>query len=94
MTDLGTLGGTLSRAFDINPKGQVVGMSLVTEVLVRAFLWDDGVMIDLGSLAGSGTSAFSNSWAHAINPAGEVVGESQFQPEGFGPFHATLWTPK
>jgi probable HAF family extracellular repeat protein len=70
--DLGTLGGCCSVAEGINSRGQVVGSSDVAggeedeEEGSRAFLWENGVMTDLGA------GAFSR--ATAVNPAGTVVG--------------------
>jgi probable HAF family extracellular repeat protein len=85
--DLGTLdGGYESIARAVNSKGQVVGVSLNTipdpnsitgsfyGVLyqqTRAFLWQDGVMQDLGTL-GTGNNAI----AVLINERGQVVGDS------------------
>lgn len=66
MTDLGTLGGTQSVAYRINNRGQVVGGSNRTaDASVGAFVWQDGVMTDLGG---------SNSFALGINESGHVVG--------------------
>ena len=70
MTDLGTLGGDFSIAFDVNNRGQVVGMANTTTTSTtrwHAFLHEDGVMRDLGTL-------MINSYAHALNESGEVVG--------------------
>ena len=53
MTDLGTLGGTYSWAFDINDRGQVVGYSGTAAGDQHAFLYGDGAMTDLGTLGGA-----------------------------------------
>lgn len=71
VTDLGTLGGATSTASDINAKGQVVGCADTASGHRHAFLYDNGKMTDLGTLAGPGGS-FSE--AHGINASGQVVG--------------------
>ncbi len=70
IVDLGTLeGGFESFANAVNNRGQVVGLSLNTvpdacSLLVatqtRAFLWQDGVMQDLGTLGGPGCPCRAN----------------------------------
>src|SRR6266536_1862644 len=82
ITDLGTLeGGTESEAFAVNARGQVVGgatngipdpSSIVgVTTQVRAFLWQNGAMQDLGTLPG-GTDAL----ALLVNERGQIVGQS------------------
>jgi len=59
--------------------------------VAHAFIWQRGVVTDLGSLAGSGYSSFGS----AINARGEVVGASQngqIDPlTGFPEAPAVLW---
>jgi probable HAF family extracellular repeat protein len=83
ITDLGTLGGHSSAATAINDAGQVVGESQTAEGSLHPFLWERGVMTDLGTLpdATAGRAA-------AISAAGQVVGYVQ----GPGPLErACLW---
>ena len=81
--DLGTFGGTFSRAREINNLGQVTGVFGTSSSDQRAFLWHDGEMIDLGTLGG--TSSFGRN----INDLGQVVGWSK-TPSG-DTHHAFLW---
>ena len=83
MTDLGTLGGSNSKAYDINNKGQVVGEAKTSSETFHAFLWKDSTMIDLGTLDG-----YSNSFAFGINNKGQVVGKAETSS---GASHAFLW---
>lgn len=75
--DLKTLGGNWSQATDINEDGQVVGVSLISKTSgsTHAFLLDNGVMKDLGSLQDS-TALYSFSYANDVNDNGQVVGQS------------------
>ncbi len=87
-----------SAATAINDKGQVVGISGTCDVAVGAFsakhalLWDNGRVINLGSLGGAGWNT-----PYAINNRGEVVGFSDLPGDISGGvltpnFHAFLWT--
>ena len=77
------LGGTTSQATAINAGGQVVGSSANATGPTHAFLWEKGVMTDLGTLGGTFTAA------GAIDNSGQIVGSSAIAA---GPFHAVLWT--
>ena len=55
--DLGTLGGLGSRALAINGSGQIVGTSVTASGQTHAFLWQEGAMIDLGTLGGKYSEA-------------------------------------
>ena len=71
VTNLGTLGGSESRAYSINNSGQVVGESNTATNGFRGFLYSAGAMTDVGSLGGS------TSVANWINDAGQIAGDSQ-----------------
>jgi probable HAF family extracellular repeat protein len=95
MSDIPTLGGTFAFAQCANNRAQVIGQSNLTgdsgcdgsafdgSCFQRAFLWDHGMLTDLGALGGTFSSAF---W---LNNAGEVVGGAT--TTGDEEFHATLW---
>lgn len=71
-TNLGTLGGSVNIALDINDRGQVIGNSnLYGNTATHTFLWQHGTMKDLGTLPGD-----LDSFAGGINDEGQVVGQS------------------
>jgi probable HAF family extracellular repeat protein len=75
--DLGTLGGTLSYAYGINNRGQVVGTSeLACNCKGHPFLWSSGVMHD-SDPPGGGSSEDD---AYGINNLGQVVGDAFGHP--------------
>jgi probable HAF family extracellular repeat protein len=105
LTNLGALApGVDSFSFSINASGQIVGISedgaidlLTGFPETRGFLWQDGGMVDLGTLGGY------DSIANAINDRGQVVGGAlNTTPDSFsncnqpfGPYptqvHAFRW---
>jgi probable HAF family extracellular repeat protein len=80
--NLGTLGGNESVAFGVNNRGQVVGFALNTipdsftgvfafgATQAHAFLWQDSVMQDLGTLGGPDSIAYN------ANERGQIAGWS------------------
>jgi probable HAF family extracellular repeat protein len=93
MRDLGTLGGTFavvgslagSGGGAINNRGQVIGTStLAGDGTIHPFLWEHGLIRDLGTLGGAQGEAY---W---INDAGDVVGRADFSPNSTD-HHAFLW---
>jgi probable HAF family extracellular repeat protein len=68
LVELGSLGGSEGEARGVNDAGQVVGWSRTASAELRAFLWQDGVMSDLG---------IPDSVARAINEHGDIAGYYQ-----------------
>ena len=98
LLDLGTLpdGGFESLGNSVNNRGQVVGLALNTvpdpcsDLLTqfRGFLWQGGVMQDLGTLGGSQADA------EQINEAGQIIGfaaTNTVGPDGCAILHPYFW---
>ncbi len=69
LTDLGTVGGHLSVAKDINDSAQIVGYSITSSGQRRAFVWSPNKGIeDIDILSDTSACAYS------INDYGQVVG--------------------
>jgi probable HAF family extracellular repeat protein len=83
-TELGTLGGFISDATDINNRGQIVGFSSFADYQhpFHAVLWHKDEMTDLGTLGGPSSEALG------INDAGHIVGASDTST---GELRAVLW---
>lgn len=85
ITDLGTLGGTYSYAYDISESGVVVGQAQDPSGRSRAFMWTQaGGMVNLDTLGGS------SSYASAISENNEIVGRVRLAS---GDSRAFRWTP-
>ena len=85
------IGALTSVAEAINNGGEVAGWGLVPESgfpfgVTRAFLWNDGNVINLGTLPG-----FDRSGAVHINEAGQAVGRSWGLEGNPNVSHAFLW---
>jgi probable HAF family extracellular repeat protein len=89
MTDLGSLGGTLTGFTGCaNHRNEVIGeANLPGDVTQHAFFWADGAMTDLGTLGGDNSEAI---W---INDAGEVAGSADLPGHSGSQAHdAVLWS--
>ena len=79
--DLGTLGGTFAEAGGISNDGWVEGFStLPGDEVAHAFLWHDGVMMDLGTLGGP--NSFSEWQPNEFGNAGGYSETSVPDPNG------------
>ena len=68
----------------VNDRGQVAGSRSFADGKIRAAVWQDGQLFDLGTLPGGRESS-----AYAINERGQVVGSSRTR---HGKHRAVLWT--
>ncbi|MDO8961105.1 MAG: hypothetical protein Q7V02_03320, partial [Methylophilus sp.] len=83
LTNLGSLGGNGSWAYDINESSQIVGSARRSDDFIHAAIWNDNKIKGLGTLGGDFSSAFG------INNLGQVVGMST--ELGVFETYATLW---
>jgi probable HAF family extracellular repeat protein len=91
MKDLGTLPGDVaSSAAAINERGDVVGISLDQSFNPHAFLWQDGVMMDLNALVPAKSSLVLLT-ACSVNSHREIAGLAL---TASGEFHAYLAIPE
>lgn len=88
-TDIGTLGGSpdsaatdMSYGSSINASGQILGDSINADNEDHAFIWTNGVMVDLGTFGGEASSGM------AMNNLGHGTGTSQTADSGTTP---TTW---
>ena len=90
MRDLGTLpGDAISEALGINSRGQIVGVSYGAGFThPRAFLWQNGVMSDLNSLAHHPSLLLQA--GQKINDLGVIVGLAEDTSNGTFPAFAAV----
>jgi probable HAF family extracellular repeat protein len=92
MQDLGTVPGDVSSvAVGINDSGQIVGSSINASFSPRAFLWQNGNMIDLNTLVPADSPLYLFT-ACIINAVGEITGIAIDQSSG--DFHGYVAVPK
>jgi len=95
ITDLGTLGGWYSVATSINAVGTIAGWSTTIagsgSDSMRPFVYENGIMKNLGTLGGDGWTGTGS--ASALNDSGVVVGNSWLK-NSFGHYvqHAFAYT--
>jgi probable HAF family extracellular repeat protein len=79
MMNLGVFPGDVhSLALGINDKGQIVGDSCDESFSCRAFLWQNGTMLDLNSLVHSPDAPFLEN-GNSINSRGQIAGKTTVQ---------------
>jgi len=85
MRNIGTLGGTCTFGLALNNRGQIAGNSNLKgdPCCGHAFVWEDGVIQDLGPLDAGCASVLG------LSQSGEAVG---FWCLPTGGYHAALWT--
>ena len=87
--DLGTLGGGTGFGRHINDAGQIAGDSETAGGETHAFLWENGVMTDLGTLGGTSSELAGVRPSSSLSEAGHVIGRSTIA--GDTETHAYIW---
>ena len=93
MTDIGNLGGRGSLGFGINDNGDVVGRAELPDWTSTAFVYRDGLLLDLNALIGVAVSRLTLTQALQINNAGQITAwgvDSESHPSEY---HGYLLTP-
>jgi probable HAF family extracellular repeat protein len=85
-TDLGTLGGNFSEAYQTNNAGVIVGASQDAAGRYSPAVWENGSIRSLPRLLPD-YYVFAGGGAQAINERGDIVGYDY----GYGGIHAALW---
>jgi probable HAF family extracellular repeat protein len=87
-TDLGNLGIASAQALAVNDEGQITGVAAAGSTSVgHPFLWENGVMKDLGLPAG-----FTTARGEAINNLGQIAGYAMVQVNGVWSSRAFVWS--
>jgi uncharacterized membrane protein len=87
VTDLGTLGGTNSAAYDINEGGDIAGMAYDTTQRPHAVAWFSGILTDLHD----DTISWAEATAYGINDKRVIVGE--LTNPTYSHWRAVFWYP-
>lgn len=89
LTDIGTLGGTWSSANALNERGHVVGQATIANGDYHAYVWQHGVMRDLGPVPGFDDMTCIG--AFGVNSHDQVVGQAERNLCAGPDAHAFLW---
>jgi len=96
ITDLGTLGGSSSTAEGINSLGQVVGYSVRADGYPCAFIYSNGVMLNLGTtgarpIAVRGTPSITPARPPDRSPSPGISLNTRYGRHSFTPGNDGYW---